>query len=175
MKNNNFLLSVLIASFVFTLVACSGEDGAAGPQGEPGEDGNANVIASPWIPSELGDNPTTFDFFSHQDPQITEQVTNNAAFLVYGKKFTLSNVDPVLALPVVFDERSYYFELFPNQNSIFFRGQSVDKTTQFVFDDFSEFRYVIIPSADGTSGKIPLPDFKKMTYAEVVQYFELDY
>jgi len=165
------------------LTGCSGEDGrdgidgmdgAIGPQGEPGVDGNANVIASPWIPAQFSSSLAISSSFSYDDERLSSEISDTAVFLVYGRRFTISPSDIIVELPVTFSQKSYYYEVFAHQGSIFFRAQSIDQTTPYNFTDFSEFRFVIIPASEIAS-KGTTPNFDKMTYEEVVDYFNLDY
>ncbi len=171
-----FLLSFLVTA------SCSPEDGrdgeqgpqgVAGQDGQDGADGNANVTASPWFDEEFPNTQSTSAFFNRTDTEITQDVANSAAFLVYGKRFNISSTDIIVQLPIVDDEVTYFYELFPQTNQIFFRAESVDKTTQFTFNDFEQFRYVIIPST--STGKNKSLNFSKMSYYEVMDYLGLDY
>lgn len=82
----------LLATLVFFSFSCSPEDGAPGPQGEQGiagingqdgqngQDGNANVQTYTFDASEF-----VGDFDSVGIPELTEDVLNNDAILVYLK------------------------------------------------------------------------------------------
>ncbi|NER17263.1 hypothetical protein [Spongiivirga citrea] len=178
----NFMkLAFLVIALIS--ISCSPEDGrdgeqgsqgVAGQDGQDGTDGNANVVASPWFDEEFPNTASTSASFNRTDTAIDQDVANAAAFLVYGKRFTLGGTDIIVQLPVTDDERTYFYELFPQTNRIFFRAESVDKTTQFIFDDYAQFRFVIIPSNNST-GKGSSPDFSKMSYEEVMDYFGLTY
>ncbi|MFP2995303.1 hypothetical protein ABN763_05310 [Spongiivirga sp. MCCC 1A20706] len=182
MKTTTQFLKITLLVISLIVLGCSpedGKDGAQGPQGEAGQDGqdgadgNANVIASPWFDEEFPNTPSTSAFFNRTDTQITQDVVDSAAFLVYGKRLNISSTDIIVQLPVVDDEVTYFYELFPQTNQIFFRAESVDKTTEFTFNDFEQFRYVIIPSAN--TGKGQSKDFAKMSYYDVMDYFSLEY
>lgn len=166
MKHQLFYSFALLCSLFF--VACSGEDG------RDGEDGNANVIASPWIASGFSNNSGVSASFSYDDPMITSELAESAVFLVYGRQFSIGGTNVISQLPLVLDGKSYYFELFPDTQQVWFRGRSADNNTSYSFNDFSEFRYIIIPAPDPAS-KIQMPNFQKMTYGEVVAHFGLDY
>jgi len=176
-------LFLVLACMALMLTSCSGEDGsdgidgmdgATGPQGAPGVDGNANVIASPWIPAQFSTTLAISSYFSYDDERLNSEISDTAVFLVYGRKFTFSTSDIIIELPVTFNQKSYYYKVFAHQGSIFFRAQSVDQTTPYNFNDFSEFRFVIIP-ANEISSKSTGRDFHKMTYEEVVDYLNLEY
>ena len=81
-KNLTGLLVIFIA---ILLVSCSAEDGAVGPQGEPGQDGNANVIASDWIPEEFDDFSINVTSFSVTDQAFTQEILDSGTVLVYGR------------------------------------------------------------------------------------------
>ena len=164
MKTTLKFLTYVMMAFALVFTSCDGEDGmdgAEGPQGEQGisgqdgmdgqdgvdgEDGNANVIASPWTPTEFSTTASTLTFFDIEDPQITPEIADGAAFYAYGRSGAA-----VLSIPLVFSNRSYYFGVFPDDNNFRFIAASVDGATPFIFGDVLEVRYVIIPQASRMS------------------------
>src|SRR5690606_6562177 len=89
-----FFRYCLIALVAIAMTACSPEDGKmgpAGPQGEqglPGEDGNANVIASDWMDIVWNfQNEATFKAMHIDAAQITEEfIENGGTILMYLKQ-----------------------------------------------------------------------------------------
>ncbi len=176
-------MAVMLLAIVMT--ACSpedGEDGAVGPigpqgeqgppgpqgpQGETGEDGNANVIASDWIPEEFSDVSTSLTSFDVMDTNIDQSILDSGLVLAYGRE----SLTTVLGIPFTFSNKTYYTALFAD-GRIRFIGRSVDGSGAF-FSDLTDVRYVIIPSS--TSSKNAGLDFTKMSYHEVIYYFGLTY
>lgn len=180
------LLSVIIFS-------CSGEDGANGPQGEqgnqglqgdqgsqgapgdPGDPGTANVIYSDWFNTEFGNNiVTSSSSFTTAAPEINAGILNFGTILVYGRRVDLITGNQVYQIPIVFGaarQQSYYFRATDGQIRISVvaneQGQSVGDGAFFV-----QYRYVIIPGGQNTSGK-STTDYKNMSYEEVADLFNI--
>lgn len=152
---------ILILSTILLLVSCSGEDG------EDGQDGNANVIISEWFPSEFSNNPSTLELTAIENEIFNEETVSNAVVLVYGNR-----IDGVFALPVVFDEESYFFFIQKNTKTLNIVGQNINNTPS-IYSSFEEFRYVIIPRDSNSTGKNNHPNFHKMSYEEVIDYFNI--
>ncbi len=178
------LKGLIIILFGMLLISCSAEDGAngaIGPQGEQGPagedgqdgqdglDGNANVIASAWIPEEFSNNSVSYTSFTVTDEAFTQEISDSGTVLVYGSDGV--NTVPV---PVVFSNQSYYFVLPDTLGEIIFIARTVDGTSQF-FGVFTDFRYVIIPAGNTTSRQARAINFEKMTYYEVMDHFGLEY
>ncbi len=163
--STNFILVLLTA---LLLVSCSAEDGADGQDGIDGidgADGSVNVIISEWFPSEFSNTASTLEIMSLENEIFNEETASNAIILVYGNR-----IDGVFGLPVVFDEESYFFFVAANQETLFIAGQNTMNRPS-IYSSFQEFRYIIIPG--NTAGKEHHPDFYKMSYEEVMDYFEL--
>lgn len=159
------LLMVLYLSFTGCQDDDSPTEGPQGEQGPAGEDGNANVIASGWIPSGFTNDPSTFTFFDISDSNITQSIMDTGLVLAFGR---VENT--IVSIPFVFSRKSYYISM--QSNAIRFIGASVDGTPQY-FLDCSHFRYVIIPAS--TAGKNGGVDFTVMSYEEVINYFSLEH
>lgn len=160
-----------------------GADGADGAAGQDGADGNANVITSGWIDTEFAATASTSSSFSVTDPDITSTLVNTGVILAYGKRIT-ANLLPtgdlisIKALPYAAGSEEYGISFIAESSSFgaetykfYFVGATNDGSTA-IFDYFSQVRYVIIPTA--LAGKSTI-DYTKMTYEEVMDYFELDY
>ena len=180
------LLSVIIFS-------CSGEDGANGPQGpqgeqglqgdrgsqgdpgDPGDPGTANVIYSDWFNTEFGNNiATSSSSFTVGAPEINANILNFGTILVYGRRVDLVTGNQVYQIPIVFGaarQQSYYFRATGGQIRISVvaneQGQNVGDGAFFV-----QYRYVIIPGGQSTSGK-SVTDYKNMSYEEVADLFNI--
>jgi len=146
-----------------------GEQGPTGPQGEPGEDGNANVIASEWIPEQFSNDVVSYTQFNIEDESFTSDILNSGTVLVYGRDGV-----SVVAIPVVFNNQTYYFTLPETLGEIIFIARSVDNSLT-SFGVFTDFRYVIIPDSSTTTKSGQLPNFNKMSYYEVMDHFGLSY
>jgi len=146
-----------------------GEQGPTGPQGEPGEDGNANVIASEWIPEQFSNDVVSYTQFNIEDEAFTSDILNSGTVLVYGRDGV-----SVVAIPVVFNNQTYYFTVPETLGEIIFIARSVDNSPT-AFGVFTDFRYVIIPASSTTTKNGQTMHFNKMTYHEVMDHFGLSY
>ena len=94
----NILINAFIV-FALIFVSCSVEDGETGPAGQDGKNGNANVIASDWIVSELSTSATNLTYFEVEYSNITPDVIDSgAAILAYGK----DDSGNIIGLPFVY-------------------------------------------------------------------------
>lgn len=189
------MLLALVIAFTFS---CS-EDGAVGPQGaagKDGQDGNASVVSSDWFtPSShtlsIGFGGINLLDHDQEATEITQEIIDSGVVLVYGKlNGYISSVwptDQVSLLPIILTYSvspaniDTFTELlsvgnikirFTNNNNAY---SSVSTNHQ--------FRYVIIPSSSSTSGRIA--DFSRESledelanagvdinnYAEVLAYY----
>lgn len=158
-----------------------GTNGTDGQDGADGEDGNANVIASSWIDSDFSMATTNSTFFNVEDSSFDGTIINSGIVLVYGKQIIVPSGD-VLVHPIPYESfnESYSFNITPNElngliltsGRIQFTARSVDNTAE-VFDRFTQFRYVIVPSSS-SSGKSS-KNFENMTYEEVMDHFGFEY
>lgn len=144
-----------------------GEDGTNGVDGEDGEDGNANVMDSGWRLSGFSSTASSVHSFDIVDSKITQETMDSSAVFAFGKIGTSA-----ISIPFVFRNKSYYFNIRPATTSIRFIANSIDSSME-VYNDFSEVRYIIIPSS--TASKSNQPDFSKMNYWQIIDYFGLDY
>jgi len=191
MTKTRKLLVLTLVAFNLTLTSCSkdGKDGAIGPSGIQGDDGqngidgNANVIASAWLePDETSysvNNPT------YKSLTLTSvNSRNNQVILVYydndinvhlvPKYYFLPSGDITKSISSSINHasrtlnlsiRKYGSNLTPSEYLWDADGPAYGKGVR--------FRYVIIPSS--TTGKLNHPNFLKMSYKEVMDYFKLDY
>ncbi|WP_273568793.1 hypothetical protein [Maribacter halichondriae] len=187
MKIAKRLFSVLFIACLITACSKDGNDGAIGPQGPQGEQGpagpqgsdgadgetgTANVIFSPWITSGFNEPIATENAnFSIDAPEITQEVIDSGAILVYGR----DSDGQVFALPVTLHntstDESYHFT-FDDPGSLEISVSEIngDDLDNLFIDD--AFRYVIIPGGNPTSGKAASSiNYYKMTYEELAAHF----
>ncbi len=160
-----------------------GEQGATGPQGpqgdqgEQGEPGTANVMYSDWVNTELGNSiATSSASFDIDAPEIDPDMLNFGTILVYGRRIDAIDGNTVYQLPMVFGaarQQSYFFVATDGNIRISVHANEEGDT---VGDGtfLAQYRYVLIPGGVSTSGKSGSDmDFSKMTYEEVVDYFNI--
>ncbi len=156
-----------------------GQDGADGTDGTDGADGNANVIYSDWITVEpsawappLG-TATSLHNTTIMAPELTQEDLDTSVILVYLNLVFIGGANAVAPLPWN-DERAEFAISRLAIGEIILKLRSLDGEAFIVNPPIAfEFRYVIIPGGNPTSGKSPYPDFTKMTYNEVVAYFNI--
>ena len=190
----------LTAMSVALVVSCSpedGEDGAVGPQGpqgeqgvagpagaqgeqgeqgETGETGTANVIYSDWVNTEFSNNiMATSSSFTIDAPEIDSDMLNFGTIMVYARRIDIAaGGNLVYQLPIVFGaarQQSYYFRALSDEIRI---TVSANEEGESVLDGtfLEQYRYVLIPGGVPSSGKSAL-DFSKMSYEQVIEYFNI--
>ena len=167
-SNFRHWMMALSAVLVISCSAEDGEDGAIGPQGpqgiqgeagqdgQNGADGNANVVASDWIASAFPTEASSYTTFQINDNSITEEIIETGVVLAFGRQG-----GGVWSLPDSYDNHTYSF--FLNTGTIDFEAYTLDFSED-QFDRYIEFRYVLIPVSNSSSGKIAKTDYSKMTY-----------
>ncbi len=167
------LVNLMVLFFSLTLLACSGgDDGAVGPQGVQGESGTANVIYSEWITSPFGPPEAASKFFDLVDGAAFD--FNNDVVLVYGRRSvgTIANILPYYEV----EEQEYYrVNIVSTTRTIRIVAVTTDGVNSF-FDEFDEFRYVIIPGgvpAGGDNARGLQPDYQNMSYDEIATLFNI--
>ncbi len=170
MKTRTILFSLLIMSAILW-TGCS-QQGAEGPAGQ---DGNANVTASPWYSPTAWDGSTGDWYFDVTNSAISQDIVESGAILAYvSVPGDLYNDYTVRPLPAYAIEANWDF-LLPND------GQSYG-TIEFTSDMVNKpgttgynFRFILIPSSytlKSASLNTPgLSDLKKMSYKEVCTLF----
>lgn len=167
MKNviskNKFVLVVLITVLFFS---CAGEDGAMGPPGQDGangQDGNANVI-SVLIPNvSFVDGEKTLSV-----PELTQDILDNGAVIGYLRN---TGESTWFALPLSFSGFEVYIQSL-QLGSITIRANYVGNQT--------DFRFVLIEASDKSAGKSNIINNLKNSgidindYNQVVAYYGLD-
>ena len=160
-----------------------GIDGVDGVDGQDGEDGNANVIASDWFgpvgQTFVVNGYTKYAEFDKDITGIDAGLYENGTLLVYGKFSNfVSEVwpsDHSAQLPVTISggttEHIYTYYFSPTNLKIRYRQEGPADTWSFSTTG-NIFRYIAIPS--NISGKSRI-DFSKMSYEEVMDYFNLNH
>jgi len=147
-----------------------GQDGSNGQDGQNGQDGNANVIYSEWFTvvqedwDGLGSNKLDYTF---DVPELTQEIEDTGTVLIYHRFNGVSR-----QLPYTYTSGYYIGYTF---------GPLLVTLEYFHKDDIGiastadlDFRYVILPS-NVAAGKGNRVDFSKMSYEEVMDYFEIPY
>ncbi len=176
MKAFNISKTIGLTTILIILISCSAEDGAIGPagpqgeqgiQGEPGTDGNANVIASEWLDVTFA--PTISDAISTtiMDERITQEVLDNAVFLVYARISTIPNNIVSLPFTDAFLNTSYYYILDSSVNQLQVLGVSLDGSSPRP-DFLDQMRFVIIPATTDPSS------LENLTYDDLVIQFGIN-
>ncbi len=189
MKNTRYIFAYSILCILsLVLISCSvenGQDGAIGPQGPAGsngidgQDGNANVIASDWldIPGDVFSGVAEMNISLSE---ITSENINTSVLLVYARTSSFpEDVWPqgqTTLLPVVIRSnidvklQMDYFFTMENLTIRYWQSPFLEFIS---FPSDTQFRYVIIPSLTSPSGKNNRVDYHKMSYAEVMDFFDL--
>jgi hypothetical protein len=198
------LLSLLLIALSFILVNCTkegpeGPAGATGPQGPPGTNGStgpagptgpqgpagstgpqgpagtANVIYSPWFPSNPWADTTINSIgaaiFRRLAPGVTQSVIDQGVVLVY-TQLTGSN-GSTMQLPFVFNSNpAYQFTsiLYVGRVHILVTNLNGTATTGAAWSTTNQFRYVIIPGgvAGGRGVNEKVVQINGRTYTESV-------
>ncbi|MBQ4915908.1 collagen-like protein [Maribacter sp. MMG018] len=205
MKITTKIFTVTLMSFVFALASCSkdGEDGDIGPQGEIGETGpqgeqgvkgdkgdqgdpgTANVMYSDWLDQDFSYlDGARNKSMKVDESRLTRDFLNNGGIVL---AFYRSSSNTVYQLPLVYDfasfavRRSFIAIHFLDRGEIRFNADSLDDTD---LSDYEltgssigepQYRYVMIPGGINISGRSEQPNYKKMSYDEIVAYFDLEY
>ncbi len=157
----------------------TGATGGTGNTGPAGPTGNANVIASAWIPANWGyqDLANTKGMLINV-PTITPTVLKNQCnVMVYAKQFGTSSVFPLPGSGRWTNQVTYNYEF---GNNAPFDGIIITLTSNngaalsdLTYDPIrgNAFRYVIIPAVSGRG--ITPPDYSKMSYHEICTKFNI--
>lgn len=200
MKTTIKLTTLFLMTLVVALSSCTkdGEIGPMGPagangidgingtngtNGTDGEDGNANVIASEWFGPDgqtfITNGYTSYAEFDKDISEVDPAIYDSGVVLVYAK---FSNFVPevwptdhsaLLPLTISGGTTDYFYTFYHTATNLKVRLRREGPQPTWTFSPQSRFRYVIIPS--GTTGRAQQPNFHKMTYEEVMDYFGLDY
>lgn len=189
MKKTVKIMSYVVMLFALMITSCS-KDGAEGPQGPQGDQGSegpagpigdtgtANVIYSDWITVQESEWSPNSGIVSRKTailnaPEINQKHMDTSAILVYVKKTFGTSPNSIALLPMDDNE----FEFIVDGIDI---GEIVLKARRIDLGTFSNsfvplpFRYIIIPGGLPAKDQAQ-PEFKKLTYEEVMDYFEIPY
>lgn len=162
-----------------------GTNGADGADGADGEDGNANVIASEWFGPDAQyfetNSYTKYAEFEKTVSEIDAALYDSGTILVYAKfdnyveEVWPSDHIALLPLQISGGTTEHIYTAYTTFDAIKIRyrreGSFVPET--YGISSSAQFRYILIPQAN--TGKIAPKNFIKMSYEEVINYFELDY
>ncbi len=162
-----------------------GEQGPKGDTGEQGETGTANVMYSDWLDQDFSYlDGARSKSMKVDEVRLTQEFLDNGGFVLC---FYRSSSNAVYQLPLVFDHsgfaiRRYFVAIhFDDRGEIRFQVTSTDDT------DLSDheltgssiakpqYKYVMIPGGVSLAGRSERPNFKKMSYEELMDYFGLAY
>lgn len=173
LKKASYILLVALTS---TAISCSPEDGATGPQGPAGMDGNANVRNITFDASNFAGTFT--DVFI---PELTQDVLENDALLTYLN-------DGTLWFPVPCPAEAYGFDLAVDVNYdiglVSFDYSDATGTSVDIFaGELQSGRLIIIESSSSTTRGNQFDIAKELrdkgvdinNYYEVCDYFNLEY
>ena len=178
---NVFFALILVLSVSCAKDGANGADGADGAQGPAGADGNANVISSGWVAYDDANWSALSNEFgiSYRNypisvSEITQDIVDNGVILVYTRFSTDTYVLPFTDKIVGGAENQILsFRVNTNIITIKMRNESGsgDPGTFSGNSTSNQYRYIIIPSGTNKTNV----NFKKMSYQEVIDYFNLDY
>ena len=201
MKFTSKLFMVLLTTVFF--IACSGEDGvdginglngidgadgadgadgtdgADGAQGEQGETGTANVIFSDWIDSEFETNiASSAAGIDLEAESLTQEIIDQGTVLVYGRNIVLPS-NEIFPLPQIISNDNHGFRISEvgsiRLTIVSLSGGAIGSRI------FEDYRYVLIPGGqreggngggDISSRRLNI-DFTKMTYQEIIDFFNI--
>ncbi|CAM4279789.1 collagen-like triple helix repeat-containing protein [Zobellia nedashkovskayae] len=163
----------------------TGAQGEQGPKGDTGETGAANVMYSDWLDQDFSyyDGPDSKSM-KVDEIRLTQEFLNNGGFVL---GYYRSSSNTVYQLPLVFDHSSFAIRRdfvaihFSDRGEIRFGAHSTDDTelSEHELTGSSiarpQYKYVMVPGGVSLSGRSEQPNFKKMSYEEVMDYFGLAY
>lgn len=187
MRNKKLLFTLITMLTVGSLLSGCAKDGEIGPQGQTGPTGpqgttgptgptgpagptgSANVIYSPWITIPKGTLVDNLWYYDIPIPELTPNVVNNAAILVY-----LGAENIAFALPFTEGDTkgggvSYFTSVDANQKKMTLHLRWIGATLPANWANWvvsAKLRYVIIPGSVKTS--VNLKD-----YNEVAKQFNI--
>ncbi len=152
-------LAVIAASLIFT--SCKKE---VGPQGEPGVDGNANVIQISFGSKTI----TSGGFIELTLPGITKEIAEKSMILTYGQNGGLWYQLPGFGLNGTREFRTYFEASDPNS---LLTIRMI--TTGAGSETFSAIRVIVIPANNLVNGRLSQPPYDINNYESVRSYFNL--
>jgi len=149
-----------------------GVDGTNGIDGIDGQDGNANVVSKTVDPfptwelgNYLGKGANTVEF---NEPLLDENGLNNSLVLVYFQVFGDDIWYPM----------TYIFPYTSGQEEVMTFTYELNRINIYAFDSngpvnaaITKLRYFIIPTNTGSKIGDSNPNFRKMTYEELMNHF----
>jgi hypothetical protein len=187
MKKSLLLFSLFIAT-VFCFSSCSktgptgatGATGSQGPTGPQGPTGTTNVIYSDWFTPPSWTYyiyfSTYYEGFTQPASAITQDIIDNGVILTYIQPVNTPGTIQQLPITNSGGGSTVYFESLASVGNIVFQCYDILDPTEYPAAQSvsNQFRYVIIPGSQLTSGAIhhvPPPDFKD--YTKVCEYYHI--
>jgi len=164
----------LFAAFSILFISgCKNE----GMQGPAGQDGNANVTASPWYPPTAWKGSAGDWYFDIKNSAISQDIVESGVILAYvSLPGDLYNDYTVRPLPAYAIGANWDF-LIPNDGKTY---GSIEFTSDMVNTPGIagyNFRFILISSSyilkSASLTSTGLSDLKKMTYKEVCKLFNI--
>jgi hypothetical protein len=178
MKTNHIFIFLLIVVSSVIQSSCvkegpQGPQGVAGQNGADGLNGNANVIASPWITPTTWAGQTGDWYFDVASSAITQNIVENGVILAYiSLQADLYSGAAVRPLPAYAIGANWDF-LIPAYGQIEFSSDAttVPATTG------NLFRFILIPASStlslksGSVNGLRKSDLQNMSYKDVCKKF----
>jgi hypothetical protein len=171
---NTKTIAYLFAAFLMIFISgCSQE----GPQGPPGEDGNADVTASPWYTPNAWEGSSGDWYFDIDNSAISQDIVESGAILAYvSLPGDLYNDLTVRPLPAYAIDANWDF-LFPNDGQTYGTIEFTSDMVNMPGTSGYNFRFILIPASyilkSASLNSPGLNELKKMTYLEVCQFFNI--
>lgn len=160
------------------ITGANGADGMDGEQGEQGETGTANVLFSDWIASEF--NGISAAELSEQllvSLGLSDFNTDQDLMMIYGRHSVNALNFDILQLPYELTSQNEIYRYRLSEGSgftaLYIENTTTDGGTN-LFTYFDDYRYIIIPGGNATSGKSSNSiDYTKMSYKEIVTHLNI--
>jgi hypothetical protein len=170
MKTNLLIVAVLTGTILFN-AGCV-KEGTPGRDGVDGQDGNANVIYSPWYTPNDWAGETRDWYFQVSNSQISEDVVEAGVILAYVSVPGDIYEAAVRPLPAYAIGANWDY-LIPYYGTIEFTSDALIKPGTNGY----YFRFVIIPSSvplkSGGNVAYTEEQLRKMNYLEVCKTFRI--
>lgn len=149
MKAIKLLTYAIFVLFLgFAVATCSGDDGATGPAGADGQDGNANVIYSEWITPTWSAGVVEGVILAQESEitatAITQEVVDSGLVFVYMKADDKVWQIP-FSIPLGNSTLDIDFYFFVNAIHLYFYYAQLPTELPPVPSSTLKFRYLIIP------------------------------
>lgn len=166
-----FFAFLLMAAFT---VSCSGDDGKDGADGAPG---TANVIYSEWITAPAA-TAETIDGTSGlstsiEAPELSADILSKGTILVYMSFGSGVNIYKLPYTSTAGGSVNTITAISSLQKIKLFRFKHANDGTTVNLPTSLNWRYVLIPGGVAAGAKSAKPNYSKMSYEEVCEYFNI--